>query len=101
MSMDAPKILSVRVELPRTLLVEFVGKQWRRYDITPLLDLPAFEPLRNEALFASVHADRGGYGVIWNDDIDLAEYELWTKGVPVAAPDSASEMLWAAESNKE
>jgi len=23
----------------------------------------------------------GGYGISWNDDIDLSEYELWTNGV--------------------
>ena len=24
--------------------------------------------------------DNGGYGVSWNDDIDISEYELWNMG---------------------
>lgn len=95
--MDTPRILSVRAVPPSVLLVEFEGHVWRRYDTSPLQDLPAFAPLRNAALFSSVYVDRGGYGVIWNDDIDLAEHALWTKGVPIAAPDSPPGMLWAAE----
>jgi hypothetical protein len=25
----------------------------------------------------------GGYGISWNDEIDLSEYELWTNGAEV------------------
>jgi hypothetical protein len=27
--------------------------------------------------------DAGGFGISWNDDADLSEYELWTNGVEV------------------
>ncbi len=27
-----------------------------------------------------VRVDTGGYGISWNDAIDLSEYELWTHG---------------------
>jgi hypothetical protein len=40
-----------------------------------------FDALKNESLFRLVHVDPGGYGVSWNADIDLSEYELWTRGV--------------------
>ena len=43
-----------------------------------------FEVLKNDAFFKSVQADSGGYGISWNDDADLSEYELWTNGVEVA-----------------
>jgi hypothetical protein len=98
--METPKILSVVASPPTILMVEFEGNQWRRYDMAPLMKLPAFEPLHNAALFRSVYADRGGYGVIWNDDIDLAEHELWRNGTPMAAPDSTPGMLFAAEPDK-
>jgi len=29
------------------------------------------------------HADPHGYAVVWNDDIDLAESEIWLKGIEV------------------
>lgn len=41
---------------------------------------PEFKPLINKAFFRSVRVDIGGYGVSWNDDIDISEYELWTNG---------------------
>lgn len=93
--MDTPRIRSVKALPPTTLLVEFRNGQWRRYDIAPLLERPAFESLRNQALFASVFADMGGYGVIWNDEVDLAEYEIWHKGIPVPPPEPG--LLMAAE----
>jgi len=31
----------------------------------------------------SVRVDSGGYGISWNDDVDLSEYEIWTNGVEV------------------
>lgn len=40
-----------------------------------------FDALKNESLLCLVHVDLGGYGVSWNADIDLSEYELWTRGV--------------------
>jgi hypothetical protein len=32
----------------------------------------------------AVRVDPGGYGISWNDHIDLSEYELWTNGEPAA-----------------
>ena len=40
--------------------------------------------LCNKAFFNTVHIANGGYGVIWNDDLDLSEFELWMKGVEVS-----------------
>ena len=38
-------------------------------------------PLKdNIKLFSSVMIDQGGYGVIWNDDIDISCDELWVNG---------------------
>lgn len=47
------------------------------------LALKCFFLLKNDAFFKTVKADVGGYGISWNDDIDLSEYELWTNGVEV------------------
>ncbi len=54
------------------------------YDCTPLLNLDMFQILRTDAFFKTVQVDSGGYGIAWNDDADLSEYELWTNGVQVA-----------------
>ena len=82
--MDTPKILSVEALENRKLSVKFVNGVEKIYDCTPLLSLEMFEVLKNDAFFKSVKADLGGYGISWNDDADLSEYELWTNGVEVA-----------------
>ncbi len=42
-----------------------------------------FAPLKNPALFQSVKVKRGGYAVVWNREIDISEYELWSHGQTV------------------
>ena len=70
------------------LLVRFEEGQSKMYDVTPLLE--RFEPftaLRDTpGLFDAVQVDPGGYGVSWNDDIDLSCDELWEHGQDVATP---------------
>lgn len=75
-----PKIKSVKPEHDKTLLVEFESGEHKVYDCKPLLECEVFRPLQDEALFRCAHADSRGYGVIWNDDIDLAESEIWLNG---------------------
>lgn len=82
MSNQFPKVKSVTPLTGKRLLVGFDNGVAKVYDCTPLLEREAFRPLQNEMLFRQVHADRHGYAVIWNDDIDLAESELWLGGVP-------------------
>ena len=82
--MDTPKISSVQALENRKLLVKFVNGVEKIYDCTPLLSLEMFEVLKNDAFFKAVKVDSGGYGISWNDDADLSEYELWTNGVEVA-----------------
>ncbi len=81
--MDTPKILSVQALEDKKLWVKFINGVEKIYDCNPLLRLGMFEVLKNEAFFKSIKVDSGGYGVSWNDDADLSEYELWTNGVEV------------------
>jgi len=77
---DAPKIQSVAPLADKRLLVKFVNGAERIYDCARLLHREPFELLKNEAFFKSVKVDPGGYGISWNDDVDLSEYELWVNG---------------------
>jgi len=81
--MNIPKILSVQALENKKLLVKFVNGVEKVYDCTQLLGIEMFQVLKNDAFFKSVRVDSGGYGVSWNDDADLSEYELWTNGVEV------------------
>ena len=76
-----PKITDVRPQQGNRLLVTFNNGIRKIYDCSPLLNYDVFKPLRNEALFNSVKADKHGYGVIWTDELDLSESEIWIHGL--------------------
>ncbi len=78
--MLCPKIRSVETIDDHTLVVEFDNAQKRQYDVTPLLERELFAPLRTPALFKSVQVEQGGYAVVWNTNIDLSEFEIWSNG---------------------
>lgn len=80
-----PRVTEV-VALPHyQLRVCFDNGDLRLYDFHPKLSLPAFQLLKNEAFFRSVQVDSGGFGIVWSDDIDIAESELWLNGTPLSA----------------
>lgn len=65
------------------LLVWFEGGEVKTYSMAALVHShESFAPLADRTLFASVRVDAGGYGISWNDDIDLAGNELYDNGVP-------------------
>lgn len=69
------------------LSVQFANGTTKIYDVRHLEQrFAAFKALEDEALFGSVAVDQGGYGVIWNDDLDLSCDELWEEGAEVATP---------------
>ena len=72
------------------LLVRFRNGEERTYECEALFSRPEFHLLKDPVFFRAVRVDPGGYGVSWNDDVDLSEYELWTNGVPVASQERHS-----------
>lgn len=69
------------------LCVLFLDGTTKTYDTCPLpAEIREFEALKDEALFSSVQVDAGGYGVSWNDDLDLSSEELWENGKTQVTP---------------
>lgn len=69
------------------LSVQFSEGVTKIYDVKPLFErIPLFAELNHNAEFACVAVDVGGYGIIWNDDLDLSCDELWENGVQVNTP---------------
>ena len=69
------------------LSVQFTNGTTKIYDAAPLiLRFPVFKTLNDESLFRDVEVDQGGYGIIWNDDLDLSCDELWENGTEVVTP---------------
>jgi hypothetical protein len=81
--MKYPSIKSAEAVNEHIISVEFSNNERRIYDITPLLSKEIFEPLKNPFFFRNFRIDTGGYGIVWNEDIDISEYELWIHGVPM------------------
>jgi hypothetical protein len=78
--MNPPKIISAQVISDRILLIEFSQSEVKKYDISKLLDNPMFAKLQNPNFFKNFQIESGGYGLVWNEDIDISEYELWKNG---------------------
>ena len=82
------KIKSVTPLSDYILSVQFSEGITKHYDLKPLFDkYPMFIPLKEHLdLYYSVSVDVGGYGVIWNDEIDIACDELFFNGETVKTP---------------
>lgn len=70
------------------LSVHFSEGITKIYDIKPLFKkAPAFKVLQSDPeLFYEVRTGAGGYGIEWNDFIDLSCDELYANGVQVDTP---------------
>jgi len=67
------------------LQVTFKNGKIKNYDVKPLFNkYDVFNDLKIvPGLFEQAKADIGGYGISWNDEIDLACDELWENGTDV------------------
>ena len=75
------KVSKVKPLEDMQLEVEFVSGETKIYDVKPLLNKFAiFKKLENVQLFKTVKVDMGGYGIIWDEEVDLACEELWHNG---------------------
>lgn len=80
------KIKSVKPLNDYKLLVVFENNTVKQYDVKILFS--KFEIFRELCsiigLFEQVKVDAGGYGISWNDELDLACNELWNNGQTIS-----------------
>jgi hypothetical protein len=62
------------------MTIRFSEGTVKEVDLSPLLTKEVFEPLNQDAFFKQAQIDQGGFGIIWNDEIDISEAYLWDKG---------------------
>lgn len=71
----------------------------KEYDIKKLY--PVFPQFKifdtDKELFASVQVDMGGYGIVWNDDLDLDANDLWEDGEEVGKEQVTDINLYLAQ----
>ena len=70
------------------LYIQFSEGLTKIYDVKPLFTKwAAFKRLENEPeLFNDVAVDTGGYGIVWNDELDLSCDELYENGKTIKTP---------------
>lgn len=74
------KVNSVSATKDYKLIIHFWDGTTKLYDVRPLFKKwKIFEQLKNGS-FEDVKVDEGGYGISWNDEIDLSAEELWENG---------------------
>lgn len=73
------------------------------YDVSGLVEVnPVFgELVRDSELFAKVRIDPGGYGISWNDELDLETEELWNCGDEVKSSFNLAKNLPSKDSENE
>lgn len=76
------KIKDVTILDDYTLSVQFCEGVTKIYDLNKSMTrIKQLEVLKdNKMLLHSVVVDIGGYGIVWNDDLDLSCDELWDNG---------------------
>lgn len=67
----APEMIAATARPEHVVRVMFADGEVRDVDITPLLDTPAFSPLRDPALFEQVKVDQQTGTVTWPGEVDL------------------------------
>ncbi len=78
------KIKNITPKENLIIIAEFENVIIKQYDIKKLLDkIEVFNILKDKNIFNNVKVDVGGYGISWNEDIDLSAEEIWENGVEI------------------
>jgi len=82
------KITSLATLPDYVLLVGFQNGEFRQFDLKPLIEkYPPFKSLTEvSGLYESAKIDIGGYGIVWNDDLDISADGIYEKGVSCTPP---------------
>ena len=79
-----------KIETKKDLLfiATFADGEVVLFDVKTLFaKYPVFETLRNEELFNSVAIDGIGYGISWNDELDLSSDGIYARGKHIGKVD--------------
>ena len=94
------RIISVKPMDNMMLSVVFQNGIEKTYDISSLYDVfPQFRILEKEKyLFEEVQVDVGGYGISWNDELDIDANSIWEEGTETGVRQEMDVMHLLADS---
>lgn len=79
--MNIPKIINVIAEKKMILKVTFSNGIIKHFNCNMIINRNEYyHKLKNPGFFKNVHIDPGGYGLSWDDEVDISEYEIYTNG---------------------
>ena len=81
----ANRIIFVKPMDNTILLVAFQNGIEKTYDVKNMFTIfPQMQILeKDKALFDNVSVDTGGYGISWNDELDIDAEEIWDNGIDI------------------
>ncbi|MBQ7373498.1 MAG: DUF2442 domain-containing protein [Clostridia bacterium] len=79
------RITSLRTLENYVIIVGFSTGEYKQFDLKPIIEnLAPFKALVDvNGLYEQAKIDAGGYGIVWNDDLDLSAIAIYNKGVLV------------------
>lgn len=77
------RIEEVKVLPDYYIETRFLGGTVKKYDVKKLfIEFPQFKRFENDMeLFMDIQVDMGGYGISWNDELDLDAETIWEDGI--------------------
>lgn len=79
------RIQNVKTKENYVIEAVFYNGEIRQYDVKQLFSVfPQFQIfIQKPCLFTDVKVDQGGYGISWNDELDLDADTIWEDGILV------------------
>ena len=75
---------SIKYKRGTIIEVLFMDGEKRRYDMALLFEkYPYMKALQDRRFFKTGKPDAGGYGIVWNDDVDISCEEIYYNGTPI------------------
>lgn len=76
------KIKKIETLEKSILKAYFENGKIKYYDMKNVIkEIKALEPLKDQSIFEKAYVDAGGYGIVWNDEMDISSDEIYINGV--------------------
>lgn len=87
------KITSLATLPDFVLLVGFQNGEYKQFDLKPYID--KYQPFRSlkdiNGLYKQAKIDVGGFGIVWNDDLDVSAEGIYEQGISCSEPNDIEE----------
>ena len=86
------KITSLQIKSDYLLVVGFSNNKVKLFDLKPYIEKykPFKQLVDQPGLYETAKIDIGGYGIVWNDELDISAEGIYEKGVDYCVTDKAS-----------